>query len=409
MTEAVKVAFIDDGICGAFVDDGTAFESYMIADGAVLRCEHRKDMPTHGTTCYKVFKDHVNSKYDLTSIKILDSELWNSNVDSLVLALKWCNQNSIKLINLSLGTKLYFDMDKLIPVINDLAASGVIIVGACNNRNTLTFPACFENVIGVRHDTSEIYKTNYLYLTDPYDKIDVIAYSESMYLTLHDSNCGDAMNYAMNSDITGNSTNFSVTNVNHSLSSFPCNSNAAPLITAVVCDLIADGIGNLKDIRNELERTSLSREELYTYEFCRDKLRHWKKIDVPIILYDCEQGAGHSKEFVLELLEQFKADGYQAVCFTDLFETDIVSHFFNITYWKTVSLRDNIDLYFNFTDPDVIVILPGKSPLEEMLDIVMPDVIITERQECFNGMNSLLLSAKDGVPSIYHKVIGHLT
>lgn len=409
MTEAVKVAFIDDGICEAFVDDGTVFESYMVVDGSVLECKHRKDMPTHGTTCYKVFKDRVSSRYELTSIKILDSEFWNSNVDSLVLALEWCNQNSIKLINLSLGTKLFFDIDKLIPVINDLAVSGVIIVCACNNSNTVTFPACFENVIGVRHDTEEMYKTNYLYLLDPYDKIDIIAYSESKHLPHYESYCGGDMNNTINRDITGNCNRFDITNVSRSLSSSPCNSNSAPLITAVICNLIADGIGDLKDIRNELERTSLNREELYTYEFCKDKLRHWKKIDVPIIIYDCEQETGQSKEFVLELLGKFKADGYQAVCFTDLFETDIVSHLFNITYWKTVSLRDNIDLYFNFTDADVIVMLLGKSRMDEILGIAQPDVIITENQECFNSMNALLLLTKDGVPSIYNKVIGYLT
>jgi hypothetical protein len=409
MTEAVKVAFIDDGICEAFVDDGTVFESYMVVDGAILECEHRTNMPTHGTTCYRVFKDSVSSRYKLTSIKILDSELWNSNVDSLVLALEWCNQNSIKLINLSLGTKLFFDIDKLIPIINDLAGSGVIIVCACNNSNTVTFPACFENVIGVRHDTAEIYKANYLYLPNPYDKIDVITYSESKHLPLYESDCGGDMNNAMNRNITDNCNRFNITNVSRSLCSSPCNSNAAPFITAVICNLIAEGIGDLKDIRNELERTSLNREELYTYEFCKDKLRHWKKIDVPIVLYDCEQESGHSKEFVLKLLGKFKADGYQAVCFTDLFETDSVSHLFNITYWKSVSLEDNIDLYFNFTDTDVIVMLLGKSRMDEILDIAKPDVIITEKQEHFNRMNSLLLLTKDGVTAVYNKMIEYLT
>ncbi|MDF2541694.1 MAG: in-like serine protease [Herbinix sp.] len=409
MTEAVKVAFIDDGICEAFVDDDTVFESYIVADGSVQACEHKKDILTHGTICYKVFKDRVGSRYDLSSVQILDDRMYSTDIDSLILALKWCNQNSIKLINLSLGTKIFFDIDKLLPIINDLAEAGVIIVCACNNSNTITFPACFENVIGVRHDTAEIYKTNFLYLPNPYDKIDIIAYSESMHVTLYEKDYSCDMNCFINKDMAGNCNRFDITNVSQSLSSSPCNSNAAPLITAIICNLIAEGITDLKNIRSELVRTSLKGEQLYTYEFCKSKLRSWKKMKVPIVLYDCEQDADHSKEFILELLGKFKADGYQAVCFTDLFETDIASHFFNITYWKTVSLGDNIDLYFNFTDADIIVMILGKSRMDEILELTQPDVIITERQEYFSGGNSLLLYTKDCVLSIYNKMIGHLT
>ena len=89
---------------------------------------------------------------------------------------KYCEENNIQIISLSVGTRNVVDGEKLNTILNRLYEKGVIIVAAFNNYNTLTYPAALESVIGVCIDKKESLPLNsYAYLENDDNNIDIIA------------------------------------------------------------------------------------------------------------------------------------------------------------------------------------------------------------------------------------------
>lgn len=150
----MKIAVIDDGIDSAYINP-IIVESLEVRNKCVIHCSEVRGI-THGTKCAKVlWLAAETDSFELVSIKILKDSTDRGEIDDLVIALEWCYNNKIKLINLSAGSNRYIDKIKLLPVVKKISEKG-IIVAACNNSNTLTYPASLNGVIGVKCDKSEI-------------------------------------------------------------------------------------------------------------------------------------------------------------------------------------------------------------------------------------------------------------
>ena len=147
----MKVAIIDDGVHSGQINIPKLLGSYLVLPNGQVEL---RQMPqyslSHGTICASILGE-ICRDIELIDIKILSHDR-KASIDALVTALTWCYENSIKLINMSLGTLNYHDYCKMTSVINKLLVMDTVIVSAYHNMNLITYPASVPGVFGVRID-----------------------------------------------------------------------------------------------------------------------------------------------------------------------------------------------------------------------------------------------------------------
>lgn len=147
----MRVGLIDDGV---YVDNeiekNIRFTGEILPEGKEVIEQITKNTPySHGTICAKIM---IKQFFDIEifSIKILKEETLTANIDQLAIAIKWCIDNEISLINLSLGSVNSIEFEKIERIMWHAHTKGIIIVAAFNNNNTFTMPASLPFVIGVK-------------------------------------------------------------------------------------------------------------------------------------------------------------------------------------------------------------------------------------------------------------------
>jgi subtilisin family serine protease len=160
--EKTRIAIIDSGVRldhPAFVHKPPV----MIDTGG----SGRRELVGHGTAVYNIIRkvednaDILNFSLDYRDEGVEESEL-------LELLETIDREYPVQLINLSLGMVMCEDRESLYQVCKSLTDKGVIIVSAFDNAGAISYPAAFENVIGVtagqhcRHITDfEYYRGQY--------------------------------------------------------------------------------------------------------------------------------------------------------------------------------------------------------------------------------------------------------
>lgn len=334
----IKVAFIDDGINARFVPLNIPFQAIETADGG-MRTAVTINKVTHGTACYNVFKERVNVPYDLISIKILNNKTRNGSKNNLITALDWCRMNGISLVNMSLGTNQFADRLSLYDASQKLAAAGTITVAACNNSNTVTFPACFPFVIGVRHYSSSQLINDHVYIKYTYDFIDVMTYAgEDQTQSFGESN-----------------------------------SLAAPVITAKVCGYLAAGIKGMKAVRECLSADALNEGFSFGFDRYKSLLREWRDIDIPVVgITGYKKSKREAARWLRSLVAAFCKDEFNAVVLSNILETSVRDGVYRLkdTEW--------INFYYNFLQPDILFLHMEAKGIESqrikgLIDMVVDD------------------------------------
>jgi len=117
----------------------------------------------HGTIVVNLLLDNVCTNINLFVIKIFDSSL-SVDVKVLAEALRYCYENlKCDLVQISLGT-LHTDSE-LKKAVDCLAENGTVIVSAYDNESCISYPAAYENVIGV-DVTPELRNVNQYFITE---------------------------------------------------------------------------------------------------------------------------------------------------------------------------------------------------------------------------------------------------
>lgn len=148
MEKKVNVLIIDSGIFSEhdlFVDD-----SYIeIYDENMPEICGKKTTSGHGTAIYGIIRKSRNCS-NIYLINISDIENGITE-EALINVLKYVKNYEVKfdVINLSLGISLCSDITALQHVCQEITDSGTIIVSAFNNDGSISYPAAFDNVIGV--------------------------------------------------------------------------------------------------------------------------------------------------------------------------------------------------------------------------------------------------------------------
>ena len=151
---------IHENFLWAIIDDGVnAPDPSKVKDieiGKDGRVSQREDTGTlnHGTRCFYIINSYVPEIPPFVSIKVLDERTERGERSSLVQALYWCLEHSVRLIHMSIGTTQPHDFAEIQKVIGLLHENGAVIVAANNNNGKQTYPAYDSRVIGVACDAA---------------------------------------------------------------------------------------------------------------------------------------------------------------------------------------------------------------------------------------------------------------
>lgn len=157
MNNKVKVAVLDTGI-----DKEHDYLKDNLVGGIAFECIHDyifisdkfDDEDGHGTACASIIKKEYED-VELFVIKVLGKDSI-ANIKVLEEALKYLLDTSIRLINLSLSVIGVESVKGLFEVCYELFRKGKIIVCSLSNEFDLSYPAMFNNVIGVRGFTLDV-------------------------------------------------------------------------------------------------------------------------------------------------------------------------------------------------------------------------------------------------------------
>lgn len=346
----INVCIIDDGIDEKFLKKSMLYDFEVSENSIVTKkiClpERRK---SHGTICARIICKY-SPNASISSIRLHTDSERASRSKHLLTALDYCRHMDIDIIHMSLGSTAYSDIDSIHKVIQELSERGVIIIAACNNKNTFTVPACLPEVIGVctkRGFEGEYYEIN----KNNCDGIDFVASSKHM----------------IDERITPVS-----------------NSCAAPLITAKACNFLIDNPkAGFREVRDYLvenagnysdESDCLTREDLIKTKpedlDCRygSVIRPKDRENPLICFYE------YPMEGLINLKNIFIQNGYNCLLITNhLLDDFIESEYIN---FSNSSIIENALKTLNTVyNPDLLIVGVYGLPDFGITDYIDADIV----------------------------------
>ncbi len=143
------IAVIDDGVSAVTVPD-LCFDLEVSESNDLTKSLKTIHPHSHGSICAAIIRKYA-PQARIGSIRVL-KETGRGSLNALLLALKWCGGHGVKVIHLSAGSVQAVDVLPLRDAINEVNEKGCVVVAACKNGRNVSFPASFDNVIGVKAD-----------------------------------------------------------------------------------------------------------------------------------------------------------------------------------------------------------------------------------------------------------------
>lgn len=327
--EAVRVAIIDDGVNRELCSrQDIIINCYELIDDQIKPIEGNVDISpqSHGTICTLImtsFTKHL----EIFSLNIIPQGSRTTSVNNLCTALKWCLENDIKIINMSLGTTYFVDYFILNPIIEQLYFNGAIVVAACNNNNIITFPASMPNVIGVKCDFQNELNENEFF------------FNEKDIRNIQITSC------CVYSRLNGVSIDI-------------CNSYAAPYITALVINYTYEGINSFNQVIDRLKRSSNNNSILGGYQYDQKSITYPSDYhDIPNIgLLNCY--SDDSNKIMKSISRVFQSYGYNCIFISDSF--NLGNNFFKLQNYWNPPVSDAVKIY------------------EMIVKVSLPDIVFTD-------------------------------
>ncbi|SFR68129.1 S8 family peptidase [Anaeromicropila populeti] len=159
-----KVAIIDTGVRG----NHPAFQNHRL-DGLTIQngClnEDFEDNYGHGTAIYNIISKEAKEGTQIINIKVKSIED-GVDVNEIIEALKYVETLGVNLVNMSLGSTVCDNITEFQQVCKKLRDSQIILVSAFSNDGSISFPAAFEEVIGVSGDDRIVNASDYKVVDD---------------------------------------------------------------------------------------------------------------------------------------------------------------------------------------------------------------------------------------------------
>lgn len=273
----MKTAIIDNGIDEETIrlyqnESMQSIKHYIVKDGKVRISEPIQGRVTHGGLCARMFAKQAGRLPEISICLERDQEQF-SNINDLVVALQWCLEHEVKLINLSIGTTSHKDGKLLFEVTHRLKESGCMIIAAASNEQCITYPAVYPTCIGVCTPKSTMLKEEELaYLEHPIDGINLVTYGISM------------PQYEM----------------------YPCNSYAAAYISGVYDKCISKELLNQgrEFLWNEI---TIPVSEKWISDYYREKMNQTEEVESIIVVFQNLPSQNHLMD---ELYEKIEKENY---------------------------------------------------------------------------------------------------
>ena len=159
-----------DKIQIAIIDSGVKYNHPAFRKrNPILICDEKQIDPNtffgHGTAIYNIIRS-VDNVADITNFKLRNVENGACEDELIDLLNEIKCKYKFDIINLSLGVSVCEKLDELYSVCLDLTKTGTIIVSAFDNSGSISFPAAFENVIGVTTGQSCVCINDFDYVQD---------------------------------------------------------------------------------------------------------------------------------------------------------------------------------------------------------------------------------------------------
>jgi subtilisin family serine protease len=116
-------------------------------DFALARNDDDNDVLGHGTACADLVL-RIAPDARVVPVKVFGKVL-ETSPGTLHAALMWAIDAGVQVINVSLGTRLEGTLHPLYAACEKARRAGIVVVAAGHNANDWSYPAIFENVIGV--------------------------------------------------------------------------------------------------------------------------------------------------------------------------------------------------------------------------------------------------------------------
>lgn len=141
----MKVVIIDSG-----ADSSSVEGIHFFYNGDEIEFDNDiKDFVGHGTAIHNIIMKH-NKNAECFIVKIFDSEEEGIDEKLFVHALEYVYNNiECSLVNLSLGIRICQDELHIREMCRKFSDKGVVLVSAFDNEGAVSYPALYENVIGV--------------------------------------------------------------------------------------------------------------------------------------------------------------------------------------------------------------------------------------------------------------------
>lgn len=159
------IVIIDSGVDTCRNEVGICFS---LNDFQIIqRHQSFTDDVGHGTAVYGIIKSH-NPNAQCFHIKIFEKENNYINEEALLHALHFVYKNiECKIINMSLGIAIPMKRTELYEICQRLKEKGVILISAFDNMEALSYPAAFDNVIGVASSSDCTRITDIIFMEHP--------------------------------------------------------------------------------------------------------------------------------------------------------------------------------------------------------------------------------------------------
>lgn len=147
--QKIKVAVIDNGVNEEKLGCKLKCQVCINQSGKIVSDNNNiKDTKfLHGTTCAAIIKKYFPNS-EIYSLRILDKR-GKGGIEYFEPALKWCLEQDIKIVSLSLGTTHFRDKTVIRQLVNYCANQGMYIIAATSNGKYVSYPAVFSNVLSV--------------------------------------------------------------------------------------------------------------------------------------------------------------------------------------------------------------------------------------------------------------------
>jgi len=149
MGEIVKVIIVDSGAnLNHNIFNGVDIITYEYVSDSIIEYDI-KNIYGHGTAVSGIIsKSHSSVSIECIRISGIEYGIPEEILTKLLLWI-YNNKKSVNIINLSLGVNICENYAELYEICDKLSRRGVIVVSAFDNTKTITYPAAFDNVIGV--------------------------------------------------------------------------------------------------------------------------------------------------------------------------------------------------------------------------------------------------------------------